>query len=235
VVAVGIAVILLVAVIVTRAPFNTATQTTTSAATGIQNNALTTTQTTAAAASTTSGVGAVTVTVYDCQAHYPSINTTTSKLSNGTVVSSTRFPVLLLAPGSFGHICVKYSDRIPQTSFEGQVDVNILDAAGTTNATGLEVGVNTTLSLDNSSQTVSIVLTALYTAKGIYWIAPTQFCIGIPLAVGYTASQLNSANFSAFFQSRHCPLESLQTEVVGYDVPGNGMSLAILTYQTSDG
>jgi hypothetical protein len=89
------------------------------------------------------------------------------------------------------------------------------------------VGANVSqLSLvENERETVSIGVIASSGARGTYGVFPAQFCIGMPLAVGYSVPELNASSFLSLFGSRFCRIELLPDQITGYD----GMNATIMT------
>jgi hypothetical protein len=143
--------------------------------------------------------------------------------SNGS--SSSLVPVLLMQPNETGYICVTYQSVNGSSSN----NANPLSGWGISKADCGAAGacvyvpsysfnidktiVNSTLPFVGNAtvQYVSIIYSvrALGNSTGFYdQSAPLQHCDSLPLAVGYSASQLNASDFPGFINPEllNCPL-----------------------------
>jgi len=158
-----------------------------------------------------------------------------------TVLTMENVPVLLMQPGSTASICVTY-----QSAWQGNSsEYNKLGFGNGTYGFSLSIGkercetsageTSCTEIVSNSfiitanpgsiqpsptTNYVAVVYTvaSLANSTGFYdRSAPYEYCIGMPMAVGYSASQVNSSDFSPIVIPP-CPL--LQFAAVGVSVGG---------------
>jgi hypothetical protein len=137
-------------------------------------------------------------------------------------------PVLLMKPGTTGTVCVMY-----KTSWGGNASLytNYTASLASRYWFGISVGRNNSVShsftvsmrpnpvtpsASLSSITVLYQVTALANSTGFYdHSAPYGYCDTMPMAVGYSASQVNGSDFPARPPAHACPAEAYIPTVVG--------------------
>lgn len=163
---------------------------------------------------------------------------------NGSAV----VPVLLMQPRTTGFICVIYKSVsnggvIPNaTGIDRYLqDFRIFKSQCATEGGGIgcayvpsdsfETGgvrLNSTMPFINNPSTIYVgvvySVTALSNATGFYTdSAPRLGCGGLPMAVGYSASQLNATDFVGFFTAYNCisaPFVPVEVGVIGIQITG---------------
>ncbi len=145
-------------------------------------------------------------------------------------------PVLLMKPSTTGIICVTY-----KTSWGGNASTYSNDTASVASRYPfvMTIGRNNSIShaftvsvlpspvipsVDMSSVTVLYRVTALANSTGYYdYSAPYGSCGTVPMAVGYTASQVSGSDFPSRPPPHSCPAEPYIPTSVG--VAGINVSL----------
>lgn len=165
-----------------------------------------------------------------CAQPYPSQTTNRTTLANGTVITRTALPALVVSPGSTVALCVDYANG----SYSGPAYHSVSDWAS--GQTAPAQNVNTTASpadvyvTDGQSVGVEYTLTTGPESTGFYGLGLLQFCVPVPVAVGYEPSQVNSSDFPGLFGAHFCPAaQVLDARIVGY----TGASIAYLTSVSS--
>jgi len=239
---VGLAVILTMTVIATRmppyVPTTTTTVTTPTTIVSSQPTTITSEQTQVVTATTkvnrtttttitSSTTKFVTMTAgsSECRMHYPQGNSTDSMLPNGTKITEVKFPVLFLSLGIEGRICVRYSNVVPTRTTNANASGEIVSNGKVSGRVLIGANASQLLVINNGTQTILYGIVASSEAKGALAVQPAQFCVGLPLAVGYSADQLNSTSFAWLVGPRACGLISLDVQIIGYD----NMNVVIMT------
>lgn|GEM_PF-5991635 len=159
--------------------------------------------------------------------------------------SSSTVPVLLMEPKATGFICVIYKSVsnggvMPNaTGIDGYLQgFHIFKSQCATESGGIGCSYRQSDSFETSgykldsttpfiSNSTSIYVgvvysvTALSNATGFYTdSAPRPGCGGLPMAVGYSASQLKSSDFTGFFSVScpYSPFEPVEVGVIGIQV-----------------
>lgn len=169
--------------------------------------------------------------------------------------TSSSVPTLVMRPRQTGFVCVIYRSEPSGGTYLGAVQFERflgtfavfsssckIDSQGGISCHNTEsqsfrvsgyVSNSTTPFVDNSTAFyygAVYSVTALGNATGFYTAsAPRPGCGGFPLAVGYSASQLNATDFLGFFKTTLCingPFAPVQVGVIGIpvtmlDFPGN--------------
>jgi hypothetical protein len=161
-----------------------------------------------------------------CAQAYPSQTSNHTTMANGTVITDTAYPALVMNPGSRVTLCVDYANG----DYSGPA-YNSVSSWNSTGKLSASQNVSTSASppevflTQGETAAVEYVVTAGPQSRGFYGVGLLNFCIPVPLAVGYEPSQVNSTDFPGLFGARFCPAEVLDTQIVGY----TGASIAYLT------
>jgi hypothetical protein len=154
-------------------------------------------------------------------------NSTISDISSPYLV-----PVLLMQPNTTGYICVTYQSTGDDPLVYGSPinyfhisrgDCNVNGACSFRPSYSFKIGItilNSTLPFVGNAtfhyESVMYSVTALSNSTGFYsQAAPFEYCNDMPLAVGYSASQLNASDFPGFSNLLMCMRMSYQPIAVG--------------------
>jgi hypothetical protein len=161
-------------------------------------------------------------------------SSTLTRHDDGTVIVNTRAPVYVMKPGTTGKLCIKYTGLYGGQNYSGKVYPEIVSpTAGVAATDGAEkvtiaphpdqIGSGNYYFADaadaianKASFDVTYTIRAAPDSKGFYGVWPLGFCPGLPLAVGYDASEINySSDFAWQSGTYYCPAGSMQAEIVG--------------------
>jgi hypothetical protein len=219
-------------------PQATTTSSTPGSATSISSSA----NSSANPSSSTSAESSSTISPAPCAQPYlvPANNVTT--LANGTQITESAKPVLVVGAGSTMELCVEFVD--PAYTNQSVYTTTDLYAFSWPDSPGVVTippanNVSTTATPENISLSAgqgTVVEYKLSTGENSTGfdglnVGPLgdSGCRAIPLAVGYLPSQVNSSDFSSYYQGfPECPPGNLVAAVVGY----TGASIAYLRSET---
>ena len=142
--------------------------------------------------------------------------TNSTTLSNGTVVTTSLFPVLDAKPSMSVALCVDYSG-----SYSGPVPSSVSVGPLGRLTPDQNVGITASPSYISVSrgQTVGVeyIITTGPGSRGFYGLTLLQTCAPIPLAVNYAPSELDFGDFPWLSDATLCPSgPTLHSQIVGY-------------------
>lgn len=161
-----------------------------------------------------------------------------------TILTLANVPVLLMQPGSTGYVCVTYrsewdgnpgqfnSQFFPNGTYEFSLSISKEHCVTNSSETSCTSAVSNSFVTGASPSSIRpspatdyvdvlYTVTALSNSTGFYdRSAPYEYCIGMPMAVGYSASQVNASDFAPILIPP-CPLlpfAPVSVSVVGMNV-----------------
>ena len=161
-----------------------------------------------------------------CAQSYPSQTSSSTTLANGTVITHTAYPALVMVPDQTVTLCVAYANG--DYSGPAYHSVSAWNSSGQVAAGTVSIGASPADVFVTQGESVEVDYTVATgnDSRGFYGIGMLQFCLPVPLAVGYEPSQVNSTDFPGFFGVRFgCPAQFLDAQIIGY----TGGSIAYLT------
>ena len=139
-----------------------------------------------------------------CETPFPSrpLVTQTTNNNSGDIVVVTNTPVLLMKPGTTARLCMSYTEISSGQTFSGKVYSQVVGATNMKNVTIAPhpeniadkdyYFANAIDALQNKrSFDVAYDINAPVNSKGFYGLWPLGVCPGLPLAVGYDATEIN--------------------------------------------
>jgi hypothetical protein len=165
---------------------------------------------------TPAGTGQPPASPSPCALPYPSTMTNSTSLSNGTVVTTSLFPVLDAKPSSRVELCVDYSG-----SYSGPApsSVSVGPLGRLTPDQNVSITASPAYISVSKGQTVGVeyIITTGAESRGFYGLSLLQTCAPIPFAVDYAPSELDLGDFPWVSESIMCPFAlTLDSEMVGY-------------------
>ena len=167
-----------------------------------------------------------------CSQSFPVYARNQTTLANGTVITDSASPALVMSAGSTMAICVSYRDA-------GSSSVTTSGSASYWYPNGdfplppvQNVKVSETpgqIPSGGQSTVIEYKVAAAHNATGFYKFSMTGACFQLPLAIGLQPSQVNSSDFPGFWNP--CASSggfTLLPQIIGY----SGASIASLTNET---
>jgi hypothetical protein len=187
--------------------------------------------------STSTGEHSSTTSPAPCALSYrvPANNQTT--FSNGTQVTESAEPALVMRAGSTMELCMEYTNYDANQSFSGPAPIYAFQwpacydscvGPPANNVSASASPENISLSAGQSN-VVDYTIAAGKNSTGFVGLSLGLFtafkCSSIPLAVGYSPSQVNDSDFPLYYAGLpNCPTPAARAQIVGY----TGASIAYL-------
>jgi hypothetical protein len=167
-----------------------------------------------------------------CAQPFPSPTTKVTTLSNGTEITQTGYPSLVMSSASTMSVCVDYIGGSYLGPAGGLISTwNLTGGSRTAQNVNISASPAELFLAQGEGVVVEYIVEAGQDSNGFYGLSLLGgMCIPTPIAVGYQPSQVNSTDYPGLFDTvGGCPAGVLDGHIIGY----TGAKIAYLTSESS--